>query len=66
MIDACEADDSATHMMTTLAAVKLMPMPPAFVERRKQEMVSSSLNSSTRVCRTSTGVEPVKTRYLNP
>ena len=51
-------------MMTTLAAVKLMPIPPALVESRKTVIDSSSVNSSTRVCRTSTGVEPVKTRYL--
>jgi hypothetical protein len=53
-----------THRMTTLAAVKLMPMPPALVDKRKQGIDSFSLNSSTRDCRTSTAVEPVNNRYL--
>ena len=51
-------------MITTLAAVKLMPMPPAFVDKRNTGIDSSSVNSSTNVCRTSTGVEPVKTKYF--
>jgi hypothetical protein len=50
--------------MTTLAAVKLIPMPPAFVDRRNTGIDASSVNSSTSVCRTSTAVEPVRIRYL--
>ena len=49
-------------MMTTDAAVKLIPIPPALVERRKTSRLLSSPNSSTNVCRTSTGVDPVRTR----
>ena len=48
--------------MTTLAAVRLIPIPPAFVESKKTGMLSSSVNSSTRAWRASTGVEPVNTR----
>lgn len=51
-------------MITTLAAVRLIPMPPAFVDRRKTVIDASSVNSSTSVCRTSTAVEPVRIRYL--
>jgi hypothetical protein len=74
---------TSTHMMTTEAAVRLMPipvtkccwnqvgrtvknrqLPPAFVDNKKTEIDSSSVNSSTSVCRTSTGVLPVRTRNL--
>src|SRR6266404_84620 len=54
----------STHRITTLAAVKLMPMPPALVDKRKHGIDSFSLNSSTRDCRTSTAVAPVNSRYL--
>ena len=52
------------YMITTLAAVKLIPIPPAFVESKKASIDSSSVNSSTSDWRISTGVDPVKTRYL--
>ena len=51
-------------MMTTLAAVSVIPRPPALVERRKTDVDGSSVNSSTSDCRTSTGVDPVSMRYL--
>jgi hypothetical protein len=51
-------------MTTTLAAVKLIPIPPAFVDRRNTGIDASSVNSSTSVCLTSTAVEPVRIRYL--
>lgn len=67
-----------TYIMTTEAAVKLIPipvitvntdiewqsadLPPAFVDKRKIEIDSSSVNSSTSDCRTSTGVLPVRIR----
>lgn len=53
-------------MITTLAAVRLIPIPPALVESRKIGMLSSSVNSSTNVCRTSTGVDPVNDKYFVP
>lgn len=49
-------------MITTEAAVRLIPIPPALVDKRNTGMPLSSVNSSTRDCRTSTGVLPVKTR----
>jgi hypothetical protein len=51
-------------MMTTLAAVRLIPIPPALVDNRKIGMDSSSENSSTSAWRVSTGVVPVNMRYL--
>ena len=55
-----------TDMITTLAAVRLIPIPPALVDSRKTGMLSSSVNSSTNVCRKSTEVEPVNIRYFVP
>lgn len=51
-------------MITTLAAVRLIPIPPAFVESKKIGMLSSSVNSSTSVCRKSTDVDPVSIKYF--
>ena len=51
-------------MMTTLAAVKLIPIPPALVDSKKTSIDSSSVNSSTSDCLASTGVLPVSTRNL--
>ena len=39
--------EDVTDMTTTLAAVRLIPIPPAFVESRKTGMLSSSVNSSS-------------------
>jgi hypothetical protein len=53
-------------MTTTLAAVRLMPIPPASVESRKTLISGSPVKSSTRDCRSSTRVVPVRITHLMP
>mmetsp|Transcript_26206 Transcript_26206/g.62572 ORF Transcript_26206/g.62572 Transcript_26206/m.62572 type:complete len:261 (+) Transcript_26206:276-1058(+) len=50
-------------MMTVSAAVRLMPIPPARVDRRNTEMPTSLLNSSIIACRSCTAVLPSSRMY---
>ena len=51
-------------MTTTLAAVRLIPIPPASVDKRKTLISGSCVKSSTSDCLSSTRVVPVRMTHL--
>ena len=57
---------AAAYIITTLAAVRLIPKPPALVESRNtgNSILVSVIKRSTKDCLISLGVFPVKTRWL--
>ena len=62
----CDGFQLGSKMTTRVAATRLMPIPPAFVESMKRNLLGSVLNWSTRFVRSAAEVEPSRRSLVMP